>query len=220
MTLLALALYLAGLAAAFGWRSIAQRRRTGDTGLRLHAGPVGSVAWWAKLAFVVALLLGLAGPAAGLGGLAPVPAAEHNPVRLVGLVLAVTAVAATLTAQRHMGASWRVGVDPCERTALVTSGAFTLVRNPVFTAMALTSVGLALMVPNVVSLAATAVLLTSIQPQVRAVEEPHLARLHTTAHTTYTAQVGRFIPRLRTRPRSHQNRGQATGPDATETGPP
>jgi len=32
----ALGLYAAGLALAFGWRSLGQWRRTGDTGLRLH----------------------------------------------------------------------------------------------------------------------------------------------------------------------------------------
>ncbi|MFV2008721.1 MULTISPECIES: hypothetical protein [unclassified Micromonospora] len=34
----ALVLYLAALAIAFGWRSVVQWRRTGDTGLRLDAG--------------------------------------------------------------------------------------------------------------------------------------------------------------------------------------
>jgi protein-S-isoprenylcysteine O-methyltransferase Ste14 len=34
-----------------------------------------------------------------------------------------------------MGDSWRIGVDPQETTGLVTSGVFTRVRNPIFTAM-------------------------------------------------------------------------------------
>jgi hypothetical protein len=43
MPLLALGLYLLGLTLASGMRSVVQRRRTGDTGLRLHAGPAGSI---------------------------------------------------------------------------------------------------------------------------------------------------------------------------------
>jgi protein-S-isoprenylcysteine O-methyltransferase Ste14 len=37
------------------------------------------------------------------------------------------------------GASWRIGVDPDERTTLVTSGPFAIARNPIFTAMAAAS---------------------------------------------------------------------------------
>lgn len=191
---LALGLYLLGLALAFGWRTLAQWRSTGDTGLRLHAGPVGSVGWWAKLAFLAALLLGAAGPAAALAGLPPIPALDAGWLRAAGVVLAVAGIVATLAAQLNMGASWRIGVDPAERTTLVTSGAFALARNPIFTAMITTSLGLAAMVPNPVSLAATAVLIASIQVQVRAVEEPYLLRTHGAAYAAYIARVGRFLP--------------------------
>ncbi|MEV4135023.1 isoprenylcysteine carboxylmethyltransferase family protein [Dactylosporangium sp. NPDC049742] len=190
----ALALYIAGLGLAFGWRSVVQWRRTGDTGPRLDAGPPGSVGWWAKLLFVAALALGLAGPSAALAGLPPVSALDHTAVRWAGAVLAVAGVVATLAAQLHMGASWRVGVDPGERTALVTGGAFTLARNPIFTAMTATTFGLALLVPNVVSLAAAVVLLGSVQLQVRAVEEPYLLRVHGATYAAYAARVGRFLP--------------------------
>ncbi|MFI7523387.1 methyltransferase family protein [Micromonospora globbae] len=191
---IALVLYLAGLGLAFGWRSVAQWRATGDTGLRLDAGPTGSVGWWAKLLFVAALLLGLAGPAVALAGVDPVDVLDRPWIRVVGLALAVVGVAATLAAQLNMGTSWRVGVDQSERTPLVTTGAFALARNPVFTAMTATSLGLAAMVPNPISLAATIVLVVSIQVQVRAVEEPYLARLHGPVYTQYAAQAGRFWP--------------------------
>jgi protein-S-isoprenylcysteine O-methyltransferase Ste14 len=190
----ALALYVAGLGLAFGWRSVVQWRRAGDTGLRLQAGPPGSVGWWAKLLFIAALLLGFAGPCAALAGLPPVPALDHTGVRWAGAAFAVAGVIGTLAAQLHMGASWRVGVDPGERTALVTGGAFGLARNPIFTAMTATTLGLAALVPNVVSLAAAVVLLVSVQVQVRAVEEPYLLRVHGPAYADYAARVGRFLP--------------------------
>lgn len=192
----ALAVYLLGLALAFGWRSVAQWRATGDTGLRLHAGPAGSVAWWTKALFIAALLLGAAGPVAALAGLDPIRVLDHRGLQVAGLLLAVAGIAATLAAQLGMGASWRVGVAPAERTALVTGGAFALARNPIFTAMAATSAGLAAMVPNPVSLAASVVLVASVQVQVRAVEEPYLARVHGDLYDRYAARVGRFLPGL------------------------
>lgn len=192
----ALAIYLVGLLLAFGWRSLAQWRRTGDTGLRLDAGPPGSIGWWAKLAFIAALLLGVAGPIAGMADLDPVPFLDHTWTQATGVALACGGVVATLSAQLGMGTAWRVGVDPDERTELVTAGSFAVVRNPIFTAMCVTSIGLGLMVPNLVSLAATAVLIASIQAQVRAVEEPHLVRVHGTAYYVYATRVGRFVPGL------------------------
>ncbi|MGI5488606.1 methyltransferase family protein [Microtetraspora malaysiensis] len=93
-----------------------------------------------------------------------------------------------------MGASWRVGVDASEQTALVTSGAFARVRNPIFTAMITALAGLPLMVPTWVSLAAVAVLVAAVEIQVRAVEEPYLARIHGRAYAEYGVRTGRFLP--------------------------
>ncbi|MER5334249.1 isoprenylcysteine carboxylmethyltransferase family protein [Micromonospora sp. NPDC002717] len=194
MAAIALPIYLFALGLAFGWRSLAQWRRTGDTGLRLDAGPAGTLRWWAKLLFVAALLLGTAGPVAALAGMNPVDTLDRPTTRTIGLLLAVAGVIATLAAQTGMGTSWRVGVDPGERTDLVTGGAFALARNPIFTAMIVTSLGLALMAPNPISLAATVVLVVSIQLQVRAVEEPYLARTHGAAYAAYASRVGRFLP--------------------------
>lgn len=47
----------------------------------------------------------------------------------LGLGLAVIGLALVLAAQQAMGDSWRIGVDPSERTGLVTTGAFATVRN-------------------------------------------------------------------------------------------
>lgn len=99
-----------------------------------------------------------------------------------------------LRAQREMGASWRVGVDPEEHTEMVTDGTFAMVRNPVFSGMAVSSVGLFLLAPTIAATAATVVLLAAIQVQVRAVEEPYLLAVHGDAYRDYAARVGRFVP--------------------------
>lgn len=101
-----------------------------------------------------------------------------------------------------MGTSWRIGVDAAERTELVTTGIFSQVRNPVFTAMALTGAELALMTPNPVALAGFATLLVALQLQVRVVEEPYLYATHGAEYTRYAARTGRFFPWLGLTPRS------------------
>jgi protein-S-isoprenylcysteine O-methyltransferase Ste14 len=190
----ALALNLTALMLAFGWRSFAQWRATGDTGLRLDAGRSGTLRWWAKILLVVALLLGVAGPAAGLAGLQPVGLLDHRWLQITGLGMALTGIGAVLVAQLHMGASWRIGVDPAEHTALVTGGAFAVTRNPIFTAMAATGTGLTLMAPNTIAILATATLLAALHLQVRRVEEPYLLQTHGAAYAAYAARVGRFVP--------------------------
>ena len=62
--------------------------------------------------------------------------------------------------------------------------------------MFLSSAGLAVMVPNLVSLAALLLAVVALALQVRAVEEPYLRRVHGSAYLRYAARVGRFLPGL------------------------
>lgn len=196
MAWLALIVYVVGIALAFGWRTFVLWRRTGDTGLRLDAGRPGTLRWWAKILFVLALVLGLAGPVAALAGVPALPGLDNDPLHVAGVVVAVAGVVATLVAQVAMGTSWRVGVDPAERTSLVTGGPFAVARHPIFTAMATTTLGLALMVPNLAAVAAFLVLVLAVQLQVRVIEEPYLVATHGDAYRRYAARVGRFLPYL------------------------
>ena len=91
---------------------------------------------------------------------------------------AALGVGLTLAAQISMGDSWRIGVDEEERTEMVTDGAFAIVRNPIFSAMVVTAVGLTAMVPNVVSVIGLVALIVALELQVRFVEEPYLATVH------------------------------------------
>jgi protein-S-isoprenylcysteine O-methyltransferase Ste14 len=110
------------------------------------------------------------------------------------LVIALVGIGATLAAQLSMGDSWRIGIDDHERTELVTGGAFTLARNPIFAAMTITAVGLAAMVTNVIGVGGVVALIVALELHVRGVEEPYLRRVHGTAYDRYAAQVGRFLP--------------------------
>jgi protein-S-isoprenylcysteine O-methyltransferase Ste14 len=144
----------------------------------------------------------------GLGALAlifvagPVAELAFDATRLVdsdllaglGLALSVLGLVGLLWSQSSMGDSLRIGVDPSERTALVTAGPFRWVRNPIYSAMLVYVAGVALLVPNAASLIALGALALALDLHVRLVEEPYLATTHGSSYLSYAARVGRFVP--------------------------
>jgi len=197
MTVLALALFGLYVGLAFGLRTWLQVRRTGSTGFVGLRGAPGSVEWLGGVLFAAAIVLGFAGPVLALTDVSePVAALDGTAGHVLGVVLTVGGLAATLYAQIAMGTSWRIGVDPDERTALVTSGPFGLVRNPIFAAMLPTSLGLVLLVPNVVAIVGFVALVVALELQTRAVEEPYLVATHGDEYVAYASRVGRFVPGL------------------------
>ncbi|ORB26274.1 methyltransferase family protein [Mycolicibacterium parafortuitum] len=195
----AIALFVVFGALGFGWRSWVQHRRTGSTGFKGISGRPGSVEWFAGVGFVAAIVVGVAAPTLQWVALvAPLPLPNWVPV--AGTAIAVAGIAATVYAQIDMGDSWRIGVDHSESTTLVHRGVFAVVRNPIFTAMLIFGFGIMLVTPNVVAIVGFALLLVTIELQVRAVEEPYLRKVHGAAYREYLATVGRFVPRVGTTP--------------------
>ena len=172
-------------------RSLLQRRRTGSTGWRGIGHPFGTAGWWAGV--LVAL---------GGAGMVIVPAvtmlAEPRPVASAqvvgGAVLFVLGFGLTVWAQLAMGDAWRIGVEEGERTELRTTGPFAVSRNPIFSGMSLATLGIALWVPW--ALPVWVAFTAGMVWQVRAVEEPHLLRVHGIAYRRYAARTGRFVPGL------------------------
>jgi protein-S-isoprenylcysteine O-methyltransferase Ste14 len=183
---------------------VLQYRHTGSSGFHGLGGRVGSAEWLAGVGFALASVIGFAAPVLALLDLAPpIDALDSTAAGAVGIVLASFGIVATFVAQVAMGESWRIGVDPSERTELVTSGPFKLVRNPIFAAMLPTALGLALMVPNWPALIGLVGLLLALELQVRVVEEPYLREVHGERYREWAARTGRFVPgvgRLRDQP--------------------
>lgn len=197
MAAAALVLYAVSLTITFGVRVAVQVRRTGSTGLHGLAPDAPPLERLAGVLFVVALAMGAAAPVlALLGVLEPIAALDGVVGNTVGIVLGVAGIGLTFGAQLAMGNSWRVGVDPNERTELVTGGPFELVRNPIYSTMLPTVFGLVLMVPSVMAIAGFVTLVVALELQVRLVEEPYLLHVHGNAYADYAARVGRFVPGL------------------------
>jgi len=169
--------------------------RTGSTGFNGIPLNAGAAEWIGGVLFVSAFVLAVSAPILDRAGMSqPIAVLDGTVGHALGFVLYAVGVAGTLYAQFAMGASWRVGVDPTERTALITAGPFVHVRNPIYTVMLVAVIGLALLVPNAVALAGVIVLIVGLEIHVRVVEEPHLVRTHGAAYTSYASRTGRFLP--------------------------
>ena len=202
-----LALFAAMMLVMGALRAMIQRRRTGEIGTRRTLRPDGSLEWWALAATDLGwLTVGVGAPVADLLGMSPLAILDHPAVRGVGVAFAVLGMLLAFAAQLAMGASWRTGIDEAERTALVTTGAFRVVRNPIFTTAILAFLGLALMVPNPVAATGMVIQVIGVELQVRLAEEPYLRRIHGEAYTDYASRVGRFLPGIGRLQPKHQHR--------------
>ena len=196
MAILALVFLAAFLALQVlnGWRL---RRRTGYNVLR-SAVPrrrLGSMEWLSGRCVGAAYGCLVVGPVLDVTGVR-LPELRGWPWHVAGIVLALVGIAGVYVATADMGDAWRLAVIESERTRLVTNGLFRYVRNPLFAAMVVAVLGLALMVPNVVAWAAVPLLVIGLELQVRKWEEPYLLRVHGGEWATYASKVGRFVPRI------------------------
>lgn len=195
MPRLALLLVLVWFVSLFVLRTVIQWWRTGDSGMRGFSGRVGSLEWNAGALASLGMAAGVLAPVATLAGwLGGSLWFANDAIHVVGAIVVALGIAGALAAQISMGDSWRIGVDARETTELVTDGLFAWVRNPIFSFILLTGVGLVILLPTAFSLLALGLTTAGIEIQVRAVEEPYLEKTHGTAYRDYASRVGRLVP--------------------------
>ncbi len=122
----------------------------------------------------------------------PITSLDILTLKYIGFISLMIALAWTIIAQNHMRDSWRIGIDTETKTELITTGLFTISRNPIFFGMLLSLLGLFLVTPN----AFTGIFLilgyTLIQIQIR-LEEEFLYQQHGQVYLDYKRKVRRFI---------------------------
>jgi protein-S-isoprenylcysteine O-methyltransferase Ste14 len=196
---LALAMLGAILVLTFFVRVIVSLRQTGSTGLIGLRPGAGVLEALSGVFFISGIVLGGLSPFLVLqDSLETVDALDSDVIQGVGVVIAFLAGLAIFGAQLGMGASWRIGVpdSDVEQLGLVTTGWFSVVRNPIYSSMIAAWIGFFLMVPTWLSAVAAVVAVIGLEMQVRIVEEPYLQRAHGEAFRDYAARVGRFVPGL------------------------
>lgn len=177
------------------WRFWYQQRLTSDFGLRGMPGKIGSIAWFGGILVALSYVVLSLAPVLEVAGWIDRSYAPRWQVA-IGVAALAAGIAVTSVAQVQMGPSWRVGLRLGERTPLVTTGVFGVVRNPIFSGVLLAALGGTLLVPRWATLLATLAAVVGIEIQVRCVEEPYLRSIHGAAFRAYAARVGRFVPGL------------------------
>lgn len=113
----------------------------------------------------------------------------------LGAAVCVGATIATFSCWREMGRSWRLGIDPEERTQLIFSGPFCIVRHPIYALSILLVLGTLATTPTRVMLVIVIVHIACLQFEARR-EEIYLLGKHGRIYAEYMKDVGRFLPRI------------------------
>ena len=114
----------------------------------------------------------------------------------VGVALCIIGIAFSSYAQYAMGKEWRIGVDPGERTELVTTGIYKKIRNPIYTGCIVHGTGLIILAPHILFFVTGVVGYFAVRAYVRDIEEPYLVELHGGNYRQYMTQTGSFFPRF------------------------
>lgn len=197
MAKLAAAMLVVFLVLTLFVRVAIQLRRTGSTGLIGLRKGAGLLEWLSGLLFIGGMAMAIVSLELVLqDSLDPIGSLDVDGLHVIGIALAAAGGLAVFAAQLGMGASWRIGVSEDQGTDLVTTGWFTLVRNPIYAAMIVGWTGFALIVPTWLAFAAVVVIAIGLELQVRFVEEPYLLRTHGDEYARYASRVGRFVPSI------------------------
>lgn len=115
---------------------------------------------------------------------------------IAGLAVAVAfaALAATMVCWRLMGTSWRMGIDPNEKTQLIITGPYAYVRHPIYALSSALMIASVIAVPSPLMIIAGVIHLIFLQWEARR-EEQYLVGTHGPMYSEYLRRVGRFTPR-------------------------
>ena len=116
------------------------------------------------------------------------------PAAITGATIGAIALILTFFCWRQMGRSWRIGIDPNEKTELITSGPYRLVRHPIYALSIVLMLGTLLAVFTPPMLLIAVIHITMLQLEARR-EEQYLLSQHGEPYAAYCLKAGRFIPR-------------------------
>lgn len=152
-----------------------------------------------RIVWIPVVILWIALPLlAGIGlfaGFFPLRPLFYSPaLAWSALAVAIVAFALTWVCWINMGKSWRMGIDPNEKTQLVLSGPFSYVRHPIYGLSQLMMLMTMLILPSPLMLLVGVLHILFMQWEVRR-EDRYLVSQHGEVYARYQQNVGRFIPR-------------------------
>ena len=193
---------LVGLIMALYWARVLrlawkQKRRTGQAANLFPPETVGRllrIVWFPTIALWIALPI----CAGSLTRASPAlfrPLFQNLWISWIALAIAIGAFVATWICWKKMGTSWRMGIDPNDKTQLIVAGPYARLRHPIYALSSLLMICTMLILPSPVMLAVGIIHLSLLQWEARR-EEQYLIALHGPSYAQYAARTGRFLPRF------------------------
>jgi protein-S-isoprenylcysteine O-methyltransferase Ste14 len=122
------------------------------------------------------------------------PLAENKIVAWMCVSLLAVGLGATLICWKRMGKSWRMGINPQEKTQLIVSGPYAWIRHPIYAIQSLMLLASMLLLPSPLMLVACILMITFLQWEARR-EEKYLIVHHGDGYLNYCRKTGGFLPR-------------------------
>ncbi len=113
-----------------------------------------------------------------------------------GIALCLAGIVFASYAQIVMGKEWRIGVDPDEKSQLVTTGIYGKIRNPIYTGCIIHGAGIVFLAPHAFIFLAGIVGYYAVRAYVKHIEEPYLIALHGDEYRQYMSRTGSFFVKL------------------------
>jgi protein-S-isoprenylcysteine O-methyltransferase Ste14 len=200
MTLTSIPILIIALTLGGYWLRVVEmaRRQKRRSGRAANFIPSEQTGRWNRFLWIPAVVIWVAhpfysafttSPAGPLAPLARVPSGMKW--AMAGVVVCCAAL--TTVCWKRMGKSWRMGIDPNEKTNLIVSGPYAYVRHPIY------ALSLAMMAATMAAILSPMMLLAGLIHLALLVwearrEESHLAALHGETYRRYCSRVGRFVP--------------------------
>lgn len=118
-------------------------------------------------------------------------------LRIAGAAVGIAGVIVFIISVVTMGRSWRAGVSKTEKTELVTSGIYSVSRNPAFLGFDLLYIGIGMMFFNLWLAGITMAAVIMLHLQIVNVEEDHLSAAFGDEYLVYRKKVRRYLGRRR-----------------------
>lgn len=118
----------------------------------------------------------------------------HPLLAWLALLIAFIAFVITWICWIKMGKSWRMGIDPNEKTQLILNGPYAYVRHPIYGLSQLMVLMTMLILPSPLMIVVGILHIVFMQWEVSR-EDIYLVTAHGEPYAKYQQHVGRFIPK-------------------------
>jgi len=122
------------------------------------------------------------------------PLAHSAILAWLSVTIIAAGVLATLVCWKRMGKSWRMGINPDEKTQLIITGPYAYIRHPIYAIQSVMILATMALLPSPLMLAAGILMLTFLQWEARR-EEKYLVVHHGNSYVEYCHRTGGFLPR-------------------------